>query len=105
MAGLFDDVETLLDFAVRVPMSLFQLVASRKRELPRVTLLDEPRARARNERGARVHERDISEILRERDEVLNAESVHLEREIQGWIEIDDAGSIYDHVHFAAQLVA
>ena len=103
--GLRDEVEAVGDLAVRRPEVATELLGAREGEaLARHLLEDEALAVADHVAGRRVHERRVAERLRERDEVLRAERVRLERLVERRVEVDDARDVDDRVDGALDLL-
>ena len=75
-----------------------ELLGAREREALAGLLLDDQAvAVADDVTRRRVHERRVAERLRERDEVLGAERVRVERLVERRVEVDDAGDVDDRV--------
>ena len=67
-----------------------ELVGAGERNRARVRPRHGPGPAARHETGARVQQRQVTEIARQADEVGYTERVHFQRFVQRRIEIDDA---------------
>jgi aspartyl-tRNA(Asn)/glutamyl-tRNA(Gln) amidotransferase subunit B len=117
-----DEIEALVDLALRIPVRAIELLAARERvgarrvavgalgverravpglalgagegRLARITLVDVARAVAGHVAGARVHD-GHAEVPRERDQVVDPERVDLERLVERRAEVDDARHV-DH---------
>ncbi len=96
---LRDHVEAIGDFAIRIPKFFSKLVAPRKRMNERFFFEDRTFAKTRRVARRRVHQRcgmiRRRQRLRERDQVLRAERVRIERFVERRIEIHDARDV-DH---------
>ena len=105
VTSLLDHVEALGNLSVGIPVSAFQLPCPREWMLARIELLDEAGARPRHISGAGVEERNVAQVPRQRDQILHAEGVHLQRVVEGRVEVDDAGRVHHGIHGPAQLLA
>ena len=99
MLRLRDQIEAVGDLAIRIPQFFSELVAPRERMNERIFFADRTFAKSRRVAGARVHQRGgvvgRRERFRERDQVLCAERVRIERFVERRVEVDDARDVHD----------
>jgi hypothetical protein len=84
---------------------LVQLVGSRKRKVTRVRLGHVPSVTTGDEARAGVEQRQVAEVTRQTDQVLDAEGVHLECLVERRIEVDHARDVDHDVDVTAQSIA
>ena len=101
--GLRDEIEPFGDLALGVPELGPELGRPGKGMRARVLLEHRTLARSGHVAGARVENRGVPQGLRERDEVLGAERVRVERLVERRVEVHDACHIDDGVDGSLEL--